>query len=530
MLTKTNYRIASLFIMISLILSLNNVAHAASSPSSPTRLAWFYKPPSDGNLANIASQFDFFILTRNDENQRDQLIKLGVTQPILQYLLLDVIQDPGSCTAQPWRNQVAYQIGDFCQIQSQHPDWFLLDNSGKKINQAYGNMNFYVMDPANAGWRAFWLQRASQSQADFGWKGVFLDNMEASLDKLVRDVGGSAKYKTNAEYQTAISAFADYIYKSYFQPQGRPLFANIVEMNDPAVWNRYLGSLDGAMLENFAVGWNNTYSSASRWEQDMKLAEQTQALGKQAILVSQGTQADTSRQRFAYASYLLVANGLANFRYASYDYYDQAWLYDNYTLNLGAPLGKRYQSGAVWKRDFSNGSVSVDPASHAASITLNSALPTATPTSAPALTPTAVPTSVPTSAPTPAPQATINTNYENTDPGFTYTTGWYTVNNANASGGSYKRTAKLKSSASFKFTGSSIAILYVSQPIGGVIKIYIDGKYIQSINQKSSKTIYNNKWQLSANSLAAGTHQLTVTFDSPSGGTVTIDRLTVTSP
>jgi hypothetical protein len=342
-----------------------------SKPLQPisVRLAWFYKPPRDGNMAPIASIFNIFILTKGDETQRDQLIQLGVAQPILQYMRFDVIQDPGSCSAQPWRNQVAYLPGDFCRISTDHPDWFLLNKNGSRINQSYENQNFYTMNLSNPGWREFWLQRTRQSQIDNAWQGVFLDNVGASLDKLDQISGGNGAYKTDADYQDAVNSFLEYIYKSYFQPQNRPLFANIIDLKDHAVWSRYLHSLDGAMLENFAVGWKSDKFRPQKWEADMNLAELTQAQGKQVILISQGDRNDIKRQKFAIASYLLISNGLASFRYASADSYEDAWIYDNYSIKLGLPLGSRFQVGdTLWRRDFQNGSIVVDLASRSAEI------------------------------------------------------------------------------------------------------------------------------------------------------------------
>ena len=40
-------------------------------------------------------------------------------------------------------------------------------------------------------------------------------------------------------------------------------------------------------------------------------------------------------------------------------------------LELGEPLSARYQKGQTWQRDFTNGSVVVDPANLTASINLH---------------------------------------------------------------------------------------------------------------------------------------------------------------
>ena len=53
--------------------------------------------------------------------------------------------------------------------------------------------------------------------------------------------------------------------------------------------------------------------------------EQAQALGKQLILVAQGTRTDNKRQPFTSASYLLISAGLASFRFTYSDNYNEAW-------------------------------------------------------------------------------------------------------------------------------------------------------------------------------------------------------------
>jgi len=122
------------------------------------------------------------------------------------------------------------------------------------------------------------------------------------------------------------------------------------------------------MFEGWAIDWPNGYRSADVWETHMSTAEQSQQAGKYIILVSQGKKEDTSLQNFAFASYLLVSQGKAFFRYARSSQYREIWLYDNYRFKLGNPLGLRYKVGETWRRDFTNGSVTVNPNTHDAEI------------------------------------------------------------------------------------------------------------------------------------------------------------------
>ena len=331
----------------------------SATPAQPLeiQLAWFYKPPGEDLLHILPQNFDFFILTHKDEEQRDQLRRLGVTAPIIQYLLLTEIRDPGNCTESPRGNQVAFHAGDFCMIEAEHPDWFLLDERGRRI----GGGEVHWMDPGNPGFREFWLNRARELQEQYGWNGIFLDNANASLGKFRSLNRLPQKYKSDEEYQAAVKGFLEYLRANYFLPSGRKMYANIATVNDHEVWHEYLDALDGVMVENFAAGWQGRHKSRAEWEEQMNALEEAHSRGKTTILVSQGAQDDIERQEFSFASYLLIANHLSFFRYARGDSYDQIWLYEDYSLDLGPPLSPRYREGRTWRRDFLYGYVIVNP-------------------------------------------------------------------------------------------------------------------------------------------------------------------------
>lgn len=336
--------------------SMPNVSNPASPAGDSINTAWFYKPPENGTLITVAENFDMFILTHRDEDERDEMRALGVDEPFYQYLLFVQIMDPESCTDRPFGNQVAYKPGDFCQLLAEHPDWFLRDTSGNLIRR--GDNVF--MDPGNEEYRDFWLQRAKEMQDQFGWDGIFIDNVEGSLAKIYRQGIEPANYRDDASYQREIEEFLLYLKMNYFEPENKPVLANIIELQDISTWYRYLQHLDGAMIEAFAVGYNG-YLSANDWEDQMEVIQKTQEAGKTVILVTQGDEADQSKQQFAVGSYLLVNEGRAYFRYTNSDAYNQIWLYDNYSLALGPPLGSAYKVGSTWRRDFERGYVIIDP-------------------------------------------------------------------------------------------------------------------------------------------------------------------------
>lgn len=339
------------------------------------RLAWFSKPPTDGDHQLLRSQFDLVILNSNDLEVANALREPGQSGTLLQYLRFDAIYRPERCDDQPRRNQVANRIGDFCRLEREHPDWFLRDREGDLILSDGEGDSYVMMDPGNREWQQFWIERALATQEELGWDGLFLDNVEGSLNKRERVGAMPAPYRHARQYRNAVRHFLAAL-QGALAPQGLRLYANIIDLESPNTWFDYLHYLDGAMDEAWVVGWGDDYLPPHEWEDELARAERSQARAKELILVAQGPERDEARQRFAYASYLLVNQGRAFFRYSASDAYDEMWLYNNYQYELGAPEGPRYRRGRLWKRDFELGSVSVDPVNHAATITIHT--PTAT--------------------------------------------------------------------------------------------------------------------------------------------------------
>jgi len=342
-------------------------------PNDPfeIRLAWYYnKPRNDADMVQIVEWYDFFILIQGDDKERNQMISLGAKRPILEYFEFESIHDPGSCDKEPKVNQVAYLPGDFCTIAREHADWFLLDQFGNRIIVYEDDASWVLMDPANPGWQEFFLDRIRRSQAGSNWDGVFLDNLPATLAFREFDGQIPALYPDDASYDAAIQNFLAYLQNNYFIPNNKLLFANLVSRRDDARWTEYISHLNGVMHEGWAIDQPSRYRPVEVWEKHLQLAEETQAMGKTILLISQGEKDDLELQEFAFASYLLVNHGRAVFRYANSNDYREVWLYANYTLELGRPLGPRYQDGKIWQRDFTNGSVIVNPSKHFSEITV----------------------------------------------------------------------------------------------------------------------------------------------------------------
>ncbi|MHC1784244.1 MAG: putative glycoside hydrolase [Anaerolineaceae bacterium] len=333
-------------------------------PFKPISLVWFYHAPPDGVNPNTLTQnFDLFISTREMKAGRDQLRGMGSQATFLQYIVLNEILEPDDCDGKPFDSQAAFHPGDYCTIDRLHPDWFLLTLSGDRVKDKAPHKDARLMDQSNPGWRQFWIER--MNERDFtGWDGIFLDNLEA---RPRYHEGDLMSFPDLASYQKANLEFMKMIYED-FHARNLRVYANILNVTSAEEWQLYMPYLDGAMIENFAVDWfSGDYLTVEQWELHMQSAISAQAAGKEVLLVARGNAEDISRQEFALASYFLVNNGKAYFRYTG-DKYDELFWYENYLDKPGAPLGDMYYENGLWKRTFENGQVTVDPESHQARI------------------------------------------------------------------------------------------------------------------------------------------------------------------
>jgi hypothetical protein len=383
----------------------------SETPASPTtatavdqspsvRLAYFHIAPTDGLAPeSLAQQVDLVTLTRGDEAYRDSLRASGFDGPILQYVVASEVNGPGpyrnnqdACDAsfKPRRNGLVVGVGEFCQDVHPHEDWFLHNGAGDRLYTVISTDNiWYHMNPGNAEWRAYAQQHIEADLSGptaLGYDGIFLDNVELSIEKASRQLGNSdgtiREYADNEAYRQAwvayLAALSDNV-----RPDAQ-LWADLIsDPGDGESVAGYLSSLDGAMLPAFATGYHGL--DAAAWESMMSTADEIVQSGKSLVAVSRGTQDDITTEEFSLASYLAVsAGGQTFFRYVSNQSgaeYTEFWTYPNYDVRLGAPLGPRYRTGVTWQRDFQCGYVTVNPSQQTGQIfqTGCEAQPTPTP-------------------------------------------------------------------------------------------------------------------------------------------------------
>jgi hypothetical protein len=355
---------------------------------SSVPLTLFYHPPRDATSLNVvAERFHSAVFTRGDERYRDQLRAAGFSGPILQYLVANEASGPADLrnADDPCGdyltsgNDVSGIARDFCDALHPYEDVFLHNRAGERLfttlswQERTGRKTryYYLMNPASQRWIDYFVSHASANARQMGYSGLFIDNLDRSLERgLSRSENSDhhvVEYHSDVQYREAVlhglSALRSRL-------AGTPIWGNVTTAYyRPLDGHAFTPLLDAVMNEYFVGLWRGGLPTADHWELQLQQAERVIQERKAFVAVAQGDRGDLDRLRFALASFLLVADQQAYFRYADDATYEEAWLYDDYRASLGSPLTGRYQAATgVWQRDFQCGRVSVDPVRHRGSI------------------------------------------------------------------------------------------------------------------------------------------------------------------
>jgi len=255
----------------------------------------------------------------------------------------------------------------YCDADQHHPDWFLTDPAGNRLNSS-GYSQAWMMDVGNPAYQAKWLSNVLADVHSAGWDGVFMDDTDA-------DMGWHLNGRTIARYPTSAAWRA--ATRSMLASVGPALTSAgvlaVPNLYTPwasgydaqATWSDWLQFVSGGAQEYYTK-WG-TGSSGWFAGNDWTFRQQFQALTEQAgkifIGITYAPHADARSMAYARANFLLFdepANGGALMFEPSdpeaQDPYSGAWSGD-----IGTPSGARFQVGSAWRRNYSGGTVVVNP-------------------------------------------------------------------------------------------------------------------------------------------------------------------------
>ncbi len=252
-----------------------------------------------------------------------------------------------------------------------HPEWFLLDTQGRRVESAHFS-GVWLMDIGSRAYQDRWLANVASELRAKGWDGVMLDdtNYSPAWHLAGRTL---AKYPQDAQYASAT--------RSFLARVGPPLMADgflvlpnvyTVWPSGHDVWRDWIQFTSGAVQE-YWTKWGQEASqhfTGADWSYRREFLRITQQAGKVYLGITYAPLDDVRSMRYARASFLLDWNGGPSALVFEPSPGGQDPYSDEWTADVGMPLGPAYRVGQVWRRDFDGGVVLVNPSTSAAAVEL----------------------------------------------------------------------------------------------------------------------------------------------------------------
>ncbi len=265
----------------------------------------------------------------------------------------------------------------YCDADQHHPDWFLTDPSGNRLSAA-GYPDAWIMDVGNPAYQSTWVTNVLADVRAGGWDGVFMDDTDADMSWHLNG-RTMARYPTGASWRAATRSMLASVGPS-LRGAGFLAVANLYTPWDSsydaqATWSDWLQFVSGAAQEYYSK-WGSASSgwfAGSDWTFRQQFQALTEQAGKIFLGITYAPHADARSMTYARANFLLFddpANGGALMFEPSdpeaTDPYSPTW-----TQDIGSPAGARFQVGSAWRRNYSGGTVLVNPTTSAVTVQLD---------------------------------------------------------------------------------------------------------------------------------------------------------------
>lgn len=245
-----------------------------------------------------------------------------------------------------------------------HPEWFLKDTSGRRVNWADWPHS-WQMDIGSRSYQRAWARNVARELRRRGWDGVFIDGISRTMQyPWYLDGRVLAKYPGPNDYARANTRFLRRVGPAL---RRRGLVVGNINDATPALWRRWIRFTSGVSKE----WW--TKSSANRgagmltgadWAFQTQLMREAQARHKIFIAIAYGPADDTPAIDYARATFLLFARGgRTAFSYAPLCGVEPSA--PRWREEAGRASGSPELVGSVWRRQFANGIVVVNPTASA---------------------------------------------------------------------------------------------------------------------------------------------------------------------
>lgn len=286
---------------------------------------------------------------------------------------------------------VGDQWGSDWSMVNSHEDWFMHNASGQRLtNSAQG---WDLNDISNPAFDQYFTSSTINSMEKTGAVGLMADVFDAGIGGWWFNEYDSRFAGTNAANPAAwpngvtwidqLDNYIQTVQTAYAATPQKFLFIPNVGALDTQWDTTNYQSLDGAFLEGFAVGPGYLGDSTVDWQLGMNRALPMSAAGKVLIMQpylknDSNTTLGLEQRGYELGSYFLLQGAHTYLNVVGLGGKDPtgAWYYPEDTLQMGDPLTpvatnvSQYAWNGVYRRDFQNGIVLVNPTGKSVTINL----------------------------------------------------------------------------------------------------------------------------------------------------------------
>jgi hypothetical protein len=267
---------------------------------------------------------------------------------------------------------------------SYQENWYLHNGKGQREAWNPGTTAVkYGMDFANSAYLQSCAQHMVSVAKAIGADGVFLDGAPTSTHwaqlptPCAPAPPAAATCASDASFQNAMTAALAYV-TSTLHAHGLLTFVNISGGNvtfccggGPAVWQRYVAQVDGAMQESWTYGTNHLPLPATEVQAGLANTAWSEAHGKYTLVNDDITHCEACSD-YGLAAMMLVAGGHSSYDISNGIYTGTTngvwWPSYSTAQGVGAPLGPyRTLADGLMVRSFASGSVVVNDTTSAIS-------------------------------------------------------------------------------------------------------------------------------------------------------------------
>jgi hypothetical protein len=326
--------------------------------------------PTEQEIEILAAHYDVFYLTALSSHRIPVIKRRNPRAKVLMYFASSLTKEAKLHDA----GSVDEENTDW--ILKNHRDWLLKDKKGKPVEGRSWSAKYWA-DPGNKEWQEFFATKLNAALERSGgtWDGVILDEfLTGHTSTAASWVGGSeaqTKYSTDEAWQEAQLAFLRHVaprVKVPLVPNVEPVVLNPTsEGFNPEFFTEVQRIAGGAEAEIFVYHRADRSGFLGREMVEVYLERARQTPKDKMMFLNSATAAsfggNPDLTLFTYFTYLLVANPEQEVYWTCKEGDSEIphFWYKEFDLDLGPPREEMQTVGGVWKRDFANATVVVNP-------------------------------------------------------------------------------------------------------------------------------------------------------------------------